>query len=84
METLFILSSLGTTLQSREKVTVSLRILGFVFNLEYLIQFFLIFKKQRQFGNPHNEQISKLSLIFMFGRKLTEIFKVKDIDQNLK
>ena len=52
MKTLFILSSLGTTLQSHEKVIVSLRILGFVFNLEYLSQFFLIFKKPRQFENP--------------------------------
>ena len=32
----------------------------------------------------HDEQILKLSLIFIFGRKLTEIFKVKDKDQNPK
>ena len=66
--------------QSEEKVTVGFRILGLVYNLEYLSQFFLKFKMQGQSQNSHDEQISKLSLIYIFGRKLTEILKVKDKD----
>ena len=70
--------------QSHEKVTVSFLIFGFVFNLEYLSQKFLKFKKQGQFQNPHDEQISELSLIITFGIKLTEIFNVIDKEQNPK
>ena len=55
-------------LQAHEKVTVSFRILGFVFNLEYISQFFLKFVKQGQFQIPYDEQISKLSLTFIFCR----------------
>ena len=75
---------LQLTIQAHEKVTVSFRILGFFFNLEYFHQFFLKFKKHGQFQNPYDEQISKLSLIFIICRKLIEIFKVKDKDLNPK
>ena len=76
--------ALSEFIQSHKKVSGSFRILGFVFQLEYLSPFFLKFKKQEQFQNPSEEQILKLSLIFIFGRKLTKIFKFKDKDQNLK
>ena len=71
-------------IQLHDKVTVSFQILGLVFNLEYHSQLFLKFKKLGQFQNPHYEQISKMSLNFIFCRKLTEKFKVRDKDQNAK
>ena len=37
-----------------KKVTVSFWIFGFVFNLEYLSQFFLKFKNHGQSQNPHD------------------------------
>ena len=40
--------------------------------------FFLKFKKQGKYQNPHDEHILKLYLSFIFGKKLTEIFKFKD------
>ena len=67
-----------------EKVTVSFLIFGFVFNLEYLSQFILKYLNEGQYQNCHEEQISKLSPIFLFCRKLTEIFKVKDNARNQK
>ena len=71
-------------LHPHEKVTVSFLIFGFVFNLEYLSQFILKYLNKGQYQNCHEEQISKLSPIFLFCRKLTEIFKVKDNAQNQK
>ena len=56
----------------------------FVFNLEYLSQFILKYLNEGQYQNCHEEQISKLSPIFLFCRKLTEIFKVKDNARNQK
>ena len=66
--------------QSEEKVTVGFRILGLVYNLEYLSQFFFKFKMQGLSQNSHHEQNSKLSLIYIFGRKLTGIFKTFSSD----
>ena len=61
---------------------VSFRIFGFVFNLEYLSQFFLKFIKQGQFQNSHDKQISNMSLIFELADKLTEIIDIeKDEDE---
>ena len=71
-------------LHPHEKVMVSFLILSFVFDIEYLNQFIIKYWKKGQFQNSHEEHISKLSLIFMYGRKLAEIFKVKDNAQNQK
>ena len=70
-------------IQSHKKVIGSFCILGFVFNLKYLSQFFLKFKTQGQFKNPYDMQISKLSLIFILGRKLTEIFNRLEVNSGM-
>ena len=41
-------------------------------------------EKKVQFQNPHDKLILKLSLIFIFVRKSTDMFKAKDKDQNPK
>ena len=46
--------------------------LGLAFNLEYLCQFFINFNNQCQFWNPHDEQITNLSLIFKINEEITE------------
>ena len=50
----------------------SFRKLGLAFNLEYLCQFFINFNNQCQFWNPHDEQITNLSLIFKFNEEIME------------
>ena len=56
--------------------------LSLTFNLEYLSQFFINFNNQWQFWNPHDEQISNMSLIFELADKLTEIIDIeKDEDE---
>ena len=54
-------------------IKFSYRKSSLVFNLEYLCQFFIKFNNQRQFRNPYNEKISKLSEKFY-----VKMFKVKD------
>ena len=51
----------------------SFRKLGLTFNLEYLCQFFINFNNQCQFWNPHDEQITNLSLIFKFDEEIMGI-----------
>ena len=55
-----------------------------ILNFHIYFTFFLKFKKQGKFQNPHDEHILKLYLSFIFGKKLTEIFKFKDKNQNSK
>ena len=60
----------------------SFRKLGLAFNLEYLCQFFINFNNQCQFWNPHDEQITNLSLIFKINEEITEkIGNEKDEDE---
>ena len=47
--------------------------LSLVFNLEYLSQLFINFNNQWQFWNPHDKQITKLSLIFKLDAEITKI-----------
>ena len=61
-----------TTLEVRFMFSSSFRKLGLAFNLEYLCQFFINFNNQCQFWNPHDEQITNLSLIFKFNEEITE------------
>ena len=45
-------------------------------------QFFINFNNQRQFWNPHANQIPNLSLIFEYADELTEIIDIeKDEDE---
>ena len=48
------------------------------FDLYFLSQFFVKIENQGQFWNPHDEQISKLSLIFNFDKEMTEKMLVKE------
>ena len=60
------------TAEVRFMFSSSFRKLGLAFNLEYLCQFFINFNNQCQFWNPHDEQITNLSLIFKFNEEITE------------
>ena len=48
-------------------------LLNFVFNLDYLRQFFFKFNFQGQFWYPLVEQIPELSLVLMIDQKLKEL-----------
>ena len=50
------------------------------FDQHFLSQFFIKIENQGQFWNPHDEQISKLSLIFNFDKEITE----KKTDENFR
>ena len=70
------------TAEVRFMFSSSFRKLGLAFNLEYLCQFFINFNNQCQFWNPHDEQITNLSLIFKFNEEITEkIGNEKDEDE---
>ena len=60
------------TAEVRFMFSSSFRKLGLAFNLEYLCQFFINFNNQCQFWNPHDEQITNLSLIFKINEEITE------------
>ena len=60
------------TAEVRFMFSSSFRKLGLAFNLEYLCQFFINFNNQCQFWNPHDEQITNLSLIFKFNEEIME------------
>ena len=70
------------TLEVRFMFSLTFWKLSLDFNLEYLSHFFINFNNQWQFWNPHDEQISNLSLIFEFAEELTEIIdNEKDEDE---
>ena len=70
------------TAEVRFMFSSSFRKLGLAFNLEYLCQFFINFNNQCQFWNPHDEQITNLSLIFKINEEITEkIGNEKDEDE---
>ena len=60
------------TAEVRFMFSLSFRKLGLTLSLEYLCQFFINFNNQCQFWNPHDEQITNLSLIFKFNEEITE------------
>ena len=60
------------TAEVRFMFSSSCRKLGLAFNHEYLCQFFINFNNQCQFWNPHDEQITNLSLIFKINEEITE------------
>ena len=70
------------TVEARFIFSLTFQKLSLAFNLEYLSQFFINFNNQWQFWNPHDEQISNMSLIFELADKLTEIIDIeKDEDK---
>ena len=70
------------TLEVRFILSLTFQKLSLAFNLGYLSQVFINFNNQWQFWNPHDKQISNLSLIFEFAEELTEIIdNEKDEDE---
>ena len=70
------------TLEVRFILSLTFQKLSLAFNLGYLSQVFINFNNQWQFWNPHDKQISNLSLIFEFAEELTEIIdNEKDEDK---
>ena len=70
------------TLEVRFILSLTFWKLSLAFNLRYLSQVFINFNNQWQFWNPHDKQISNLSLIFEFAEELTEIIdNEKDEDE---
>ena len=53
------------------------------FNLEYISKFFINFKNQWQFWNPHDKQMTNLSLIFEFHEELIEMIDNEKDDLKL-
>ena len=65
------------TLEVRFILSLTFQKLSLAFSLGYLSQVFINFNNLWQFWNPHDNQISNLSLIFEFADKFTEIIHIE-------